>query len=98
MNAAALLSVPFIVRWIEVSGALLDSVQRSTPRIRYVSADEAASCANRAFRRAGRNVASAQLLYRALELNSRQPEALLVLSDFFRTGLREEAGDRLVYA
>jgi hypothetical protein len=85
--------------WIVQLEASWEKLRGGPARIRDLSADEAAGYAVRIFKKAGRNVTSARFIYHALRLNSLQPQALLCLNDFFRTGNKSgKADEKLVYS
>ena len=76
--------------FIDRLGQLVDRLSHGPRRVRDLSADEAGTVASALYKRAGRNLLSARLIFRALELNSWQPNALLSLADFLRAGTRDE--------
>jgi len=69
------------------------------PRIRDLTVDQTASYAGRVFKREGRSTLTARFVYHALKLDSQHPQALVCLSDFLRSGTREDKpSDMLAYA
>jgi len=76
--------------WLRVGEfeQFLDRWRKRPPQIRDLSDEEAAAYAMRIFQRLGRTKNSARFIYHALALNSNQPQALMCLSDYFRTGAR----------
>src|SRR6185312_15950053 len=76
--------------WLRVGEfeQFLDRWRKRPPQIRDLSDEEAAAYAMRIFQRLGRTKNSARFIYHALALNSKQPQALMCLSDYFRTGAR----------
>lgn len=63
-------------------------------RIKDLKAPELAEAATVTLQRLGRNALSARLIYRALELDPYQPQALLMLSEFYR-GKSQPVGDEI---
>jgi hypothetical protein len=58
--------------------------QSSGHRIKDLKAPDLAEAATIVLQKLGRNALSGRLIYRALELDAHQPQALLMLSEFYR--------------